>query len=179
MWASPRNVYWIHAISTQKWFLSLSPMPSCHHYSAIFKKNSESLYYIIKNACCSSEMKCSPLCQNCAKYVYIYRTTANVSAHISVKVSRVEDLMRKKDKFRNHIHRSSYACEIHFSNDEPNHIRLFQSIIWYDTPAQNSRKWFWFVWFVWFGPCACDTRYQSAWYGIRYIVCMTVWLSLI
>lgn len=43
--------------------------------------------------------------------------SANVSAHINVEVSEVEDLMRKKDKFPNHIHRSSNACvKQHFSS---------------------------------------------------------------
>lgn len=43
--------------------------------------------------------------------------SANVSAHINVEVSEVEDLMRNKDKFPNHIHRSSNACvKQHFSS---------------------------------------------------------------
>lgn len=92
--------------------LRLSSLHAPQLHNSIFK-----LYYIIKNACCAhpnTQIYIGVLWQN------LPNVSANVSAHISVKVSEVEDLMRKKDKFPNHIHRSSYACVIqHFSNDDP------------------------------------------------------------
>lgn len=123
MWASLCDAYGFHAVCTLYALysilsislccsLSLSSLHAPQLHNSIFK-----LYYIIKNACCAhpnTQIYIGVLWQN------LPNVSANVSAHISVKVSEVEDLMRKKDKFPNHIHRSSYACVIqHFSNDDP------------------------------------------------------------
>lgn len=119
---------WIVSRCLNTFYLCFYSSDSVHHYSSILKS-----YYIIKNACYVH-----------LKHFYSMANLPNVSAN--VEVSEVEDLMRKKDKFPNHIHRSSNACvKQHFSS-------------WWWSSQTRMPKIFGRFWvFLSCGRIACDT----------------------